>query len=180
MKPIVLISGKQGSGKSTLARNLYFQFKGDVEIIKFADPIYALHKVCLPMLKQWGIRPNDMQKDGELLQVLGTEYGRKCIKDSIWVDICRARVNKALKKGKIVVIDDARFENEAEAFRDAAQIRLRAGRHIRKSRCSYWRENEEHPSETGLDEWKHFNLILDTEILMQDQVLSLVMGAMRR
>lgn len=153
---IILISGKQGSGKSTASRHLRkwaMQHKLIPSEIKFADPLYALHAACLPVLKSFGLRPEDMEKDGELLQVLGTEYGRNRLGNDVWVNVARRCVDKwlAIDTNNICIIDDMRFENEFDAFPDAVRIRLEASEEMRKQRCSYWREDTKHQSEIGLD-----------------------------
>lgn len=154
-KRIFLLSGRQGAGKSTYAKELVRVLPECISV-KFADPLYALHDACLPILHALELRPADMKKDGELLQILGTEYGRKKLGENVWVDAVRRRVNKHLEahsKG-FVVIDDCRFPNELEAFHDAHKIRLVAPEEVRKARCSYWREDTKHPSETALDEYE--------------------------
>jgi hypothetical protein len=175
---IIIISGKQGSGKSTLSMNLKAKL-GHVEQMRFAQVIYDMHTACLPILKHYGIRPDDMQKDGELLQVLGTDYGRKYLGDDVWVKALRRRVELYLASFPlgIVVIDDCRFENEIEAFPDALKVRLECIEQLRQGRCSYWRSNTDHPSEVGLDEYEKFDITINTGRLYAGEVLSLVIDA---
>jgi hypothetical protein len=47
-----------------------------------------------------------------LLQMLGTDVGRKMIDPDIWVKIARERIEKSLSEGKNVVITAIRFPNE--------------------------------------------------------------------
>lgn len=151
-KNIILLSGKQGSGKTTLANRLLKALPGS-KLIKFADPLYEMQAACLPILKEYGLRPTTMEKDGELLQILGTEYGRKKLGENVWSDVAasRAATFHVFRKHDWVVIDDCRFENEFDAFPTAWRFRLECPKEVRQSRCSYWREADEHPSETGLD-----------------------------
>jgi energy-coupling factor transporter ATP-binding protein EcfA2 len=158
---IILISGKQGSGKTTLVKafeifarnsNENIQFVG----MKFADPLYKMQNRVLDVLDEYGFEtPN---KDGVLLQLLGTEWGRKVYGDDIWAKICRRRVDFEIahfilrQEKLLIVIDDCRFPNELEIFPDAFKIRLHADRDVRKERCDAWRENENHLSETALDD----------------------------
>lgn len=165
---IWVISGKQGSGKSTFAAELIKHFSPNAVVIKFADPLYAIHDACLPVLKKFGLRPEEMKKDGELLQILGTEYGRRFLGDDVWVNAARARAEMWLNASdkNVVIIDDCRFENEFDTFmNDAYLIRLKCPREIRKARCGYWRDNEDHVSETGLDQYEQqyrFHASIDT------------------
>lgn len=171
-----------GSGKTTLAKGLVDSLSAEgfkVSHLKFADPLYALQDVCLPILKEWGIRPEDMTKDGELLQILGTEYGRNKLGEDVWVNALKRRVGEVLKDEKsFVVIDDARFENEFMAFRDIAlTVRLTADYGKRRARCSYWREDDKHPSEVGLDRFhdlQYFDLYLNTTEEPKDRILKSV------
>lgn len=159
MENLILISGKQGSGKSTLSDYLTMCINREgflVSPIKFADPLYAMHEKCLLVLKMYGIRPMDMAKDGELLQVLGTEYGREKLGVDVWAKTAFKRVQHFLSGSKthFAIIDDCRFENEFLFFPNAYRIRLSASETLRKQRCSYWRENTKHPSEIGLDSFE--------------------------
>jgi dephospho-CoA kinase len=168
-KRIFVFSAKQGGGKTTYAKYLQaFLGIDNTKIFKFAAPLYALHDRCLPLLKQYGVRDASMEKDGELLQVLGSEYGRKCLGENVWVNVTAREVHAYLMGGprRFAIIDDCRFENEFNEFRDIAyMIRLVAPESVRRARCSYWRENTQHPSEIGLDEYERqmlFDVVLDT------------------
>lgn len=171
MKNIIAINAKQGGGKSTLAEGLkqdLIYMGKNCEIFKFAGILYEMHDLILPVLKRVGVRPKDMTKDGDLLQVLGTEYGRKCIDENVWVHALRARVDKYvhLSPMNVAIVDDMRFENEFDGLEDALKIRLEASAEVRRTRVSYWRENENHPSEIGLDSYFEqglFDFVVNTE-----------------
>jgi len=47
-----------------------------------------------------------------LMQTLGTEWGRKTIHEDLWVNLLEATLDDLLGQGKKVVIDDMRFQNE--------------------------------------------------------------------
>lgn len=184
---VVLISGKMGSGKSTLAQGLVSALSArgfEVKVFKFANPLYELHDACLEVLRDYGIqRP---VKDGELLQILGTEYGRNCIDKDVWVKCTRHAIGSwvamngdAAERG-IAIINDARFRNEFDGFDEAFSIRLEASKEVRKQRVSYWRENDQHASEVDLDGYAaegRFSLLLDVAALDQEATLAAaVMG----
>lgn len=57
----------------------------------------------------------------QLLQTLGTEWGRNCIGPNIWRDIILDRV-KARKHLWSYVITDVRFENEVQGVLDAGGV----------------------------------------------------------
>jgi hypothetical protein len=46
-----------------------------------------------------------------LMQMIGTDWGRKMIREDLWIDLWRREVN-ALPEGANIVIDDCRFPNE--------------------------------------------------------------------
>ncbi len=169
---IILITGAQGSGKSTLAQNLLntLQQKHSVEIMKFAAVLYEMHHAIRGILGRYN---SDLAVSGEtfigidgpLLQVLGTEWGRKTRGEDFWVNIMKQRVAKI--NHDYLIIDDVRFENELTAFdgtHRVFKIRLAAPEAVRKERAQKWRENTTHLSETGLDHIPNsdFSLTLNT------------------
>jgi len=170
---MVLISGKQGSGKSTLAEGLFNNavVYGHLPVyLRFASVIYEMHDAALAVAKKYGVPVN--KKEGDLLQYIGTEWGRALKGENVWVNALKTRVEQEIVEREIlpngvdypllVVIDDMRFPNEFNAFMDSQlmvdgtflevkKLRLVADTETRKARCSYWRENDQHTSETGLD-----------------------------
>lgn len=117
-KPFIIgIAGKAQSGKTTLAQELYKFFGDDAsEVDSFANPLKS-------MLLALGYEGINMYKNTphpvfgktsrEMLQTLGTEWGRNLIDDDIWV---KAIDNKKRYKN-LLIIDDVRFDNEAEYCR---------------------------------------------------------------
>lgn len=169
---IILISGKQGSGKTTLAKKLQIELQRHKGVAVyqfiFAGPLYEMHDFCLGTLKEAGFH-KDVSKDGKLLQLLGTEWARETISQTIWVDICKARIARQLRDTwadmNFFIISDCRFKNELDLFPDALSIRLEAPKDVRKIRCSQWRDKDDHASEIDLDDYailKKFDLVYDT------------------
>ncbi len=181
---VILISGTQGSGKTTLQNNLskalHQQYNIRVKKINFADIIYQIHDYAINVLKGLGIF-DDRAKDGYLLQLLGTEWGRKTRGENIWVDCLKARIKQeeAQLGETTFIIGDARFENEVDLFPDALKIRLECDRDLRKERCSMWRDTEDHPSETGLDSYSakgKFDLKINTGSCSKEETLIVVLN----
>lgn len=95
--------GKMGSGKSIVAE--YLQNNYGYQILKFADPIYAIAK------NDYGMTTKDIG----LLQLIGNS-GRE-IYPNIWIDIMLERLSEYI--GKLVVVDDCRLNSELSALLSA-------------------------------------------------------------
>lgn len=156
---IILLSGKQGSGKTTLAKALLKKINSNPETYAhhhtFADAIYQMHDFCWGLLKDHGFSMPFI-KDGYLLQMLGTEWGRTKIDKDIWIKILKSKITKAAAmspKGfkHYHIVSDCRFKNEIEAFPNAITVRLDCDEDIRRERVAMWRANTDHISEIDLD-----------------------------
>jgi hypothetical protein len=178
---VILLSGKQGSGKSSIQKELSSVLKectGSFSYsLNFADILYEMHDAVLAILHQY-IPARSIVKDGPLMQLLGSDWARQTIDYDIWVKCLKAKMLKIENEYRFLhsspqlyfIIGDCRFENEFDAFPDddfkrVYKIRLEAPEQIRKNRCSMWRENSTHISETNLDTYAEnfkFDLYLDT------------------
>lgn len=171
---VILVSGKQGSGKTTLAQALVHKFEqaGEVAMrVRFASTIYEMHDAIKRIAFQYGIPCEE--KEGSLLQFLGTEWGRKLKGDDIWVKALKKKMeNMHQNMQPIFIIEDCRFKNELSAFPDAFKIRLRADEEIRKSRADGWRGNTQHQSEIDLDDVPItvFDLVVNTGPYKKEEV----------
>ena len=117
-----------------------------------------------------------------LLQLLGTDCGRKIIHENIWINALfadyRTQVdfNKNLPQNCNWIITDVRFPNEADAIKERGGILVRLTRSIPVES-----EVAVHPSETALDNYdnygKGFDYILDnqgTEEELYDKVYNML------
>lgn len=180
---VIMVSGKQGAGKSSLCDSLgeVLAAQGyDIVRKRFASVLYEMHDAVLDIARRYGITVKD--KDGPLLQLIGTEWGRKTIDENMWVN-CLQNVYKSFQKHIsdrpfILLVEDLRFINEFEGFPDAVRIRLTCPRDIRRERAHSWRDNETHPSEVDLDEHEAkglFDLVIDTSVDSKEVTLNLAM-----
>lgn len=90
----------------------------------------------------------------QLLQKFGTEVGRS-ISPNLWVDALMNDYIEAKSGGyeEDWIVTDVRFENEAEAIRKNSGILIRLNRNTGS--------NDQHSSETALDNYKNFDLVID-------------------
>lgn len=192
---IILISGKMGSGKTTLTHEIIktiVSFKRDdwkAGEIMFATPIKMMHDECRTILQNYGVDPIH-KKDGNLLQYLGTEWGRKTYGDDVWIRTAHGQIQAMLdgyrqmfpQLGRMtIILSDCRFKNEFDAFPEAIRVRLTCPESVRKSRAEMWRDNSSHISETDLDEHARlgaFDLVFDTSDLQPHEVAKDVIRAL--
>ena len=122
---LIGLCGAAGSGKDTVASML--RESGGFYRVAFADPLYEMVAIVT------GLLPEDLQdreiKEAEidwigrsprqLLQTLGTEWGRNTVSESLWIDLGMRRISQFLAAGRNVVVTDVRFDNEAAAIKAA-------------------------------------------------------------
>lgn len=163
---IIAISAKQGGGKSTLSNEVRKKIgemanpkRWSVEEVIFAGPIYEMHNQVRHTARQYGLEVPS-EKDGELLQYLGTEWGRSKFGQDVWAKAALNRIDTLEKMYRslgvdrlTILIPDLRFKNEFHALPQAFRVRLSCPEEIRKTRATYWRENSTHASETDLDQY---------------------------
>lgn len=64
------------------------------------------------VLPEFGKSPRQM------MQSLGTEWGRMCVCEDIWLIVAKNKVEYLMSKGYSVVLTDVRFDNEAALVRE--------------------------------------------------------------
>jgi len=120
---LIGITGRAGAGKNTVAAMV----PGAVTI-QLADPLYAMVAAMtgLPesLLRDRQAKERPLPGLGksprQLLQTLGTEWGREQLGRDVWVSLCQRRVEQLAEAGwDAVVVADIRFDNEAAWVRRA-------------------------------------------------------------
>jgi len=165
MRRVILISAKQGGGKTTLANDLKMILQTELlepRLVKFAEPIYEIHDTVYSMLKKYGIDSKGI--DGTFMQFIG-QHVRDRFGDTTWSNIAHHLVVSALQLPRAVVVcDDLRYQNELNVWdrNDTCLIRLECPEYVRKARAEKWREDTNHPSETELDGYPHWDMVFDT------------------
>lgn len=124
------LTGKKRVGKDTAGQALV---ECGYVRAAFAD---ALKMMLATFLDLRGASPEEISQmiDGQLkeaptdylfgatprhaMQTLGTEWGRKCINEDLWVNTLKEAIENALAQGASVVVTDVRFNNEAKVIRE--------------------------------------------------------------
>lgn len=141
---LIGLLGKAGAGKDVIATHLSERHEHLVG--KFAAPLKAMVTTLLVyagtdkhQIKYW-LEGEGKEKEHpalgasprHLMQTLGTEWGRKAVRDSFWVDLAMNAVQHARDAGIDVVMSDVRFPNEVEAIQKAGGFILYINRPTNK------------------------------------------------
>lgn len=189
---LIGISGKKGSGKSTIAEAIQLSFP-DVLHTAFAAP---LKRICIDILglppeRVYGsdaakstltsIRLRDMPfydapidcasgdallSAREVLQYVGTEIFRR-IRPNCWTDYA---IRTASEHDGLTIIDDVRYPNEADAIRAAGGKLIRLTRRL---------SSDAHSSETALDCYPHWDLLLDNAQMTSEEATNAAVRAVQ-
>jgi hypothetical protein len=96
------------------------------------------------VLPEFGVSPR------HLMQTLGTEWGRECVRPDVWLRCWERNVDHYLSSHLSVVCDDVRYPNEADLIRELGGelwLITRPGT----------RRGTSHPSEGSLDDFPYFD-----------------------
>lgn len=171
---IVGISGKLKSGKDSVTDQILIFSRERYYITKFAAKLKQMVAVlidCEPeKLEDQDFKQQSLGKAWNgltpryLLQTLGTDWGRN-LYDKIWVTATMS----SLDPDKNYVINDVRFENEAEAIKQAGGLLIRVNRP--------GIESNNHASETALDNYTGWDYVIENDgtlFTLQDKVKDMV------
>lgn len=121
--PLIGLAAKAQSGKSTVARFLadfdYTELSFAEPIRKFVAELVGVSREDLekPEIKETVI-PWVGQSPRQMMQTLGTQWGRELVREDFWI----RRAMTAVERVNRAVISDVRFDNEAQAIRDAGGV----------------------------------------------------------
>jgi hypothetical protein len=128
---LIGLHGDAGHGKGEVARMIWLHQRRAGRFwheLAFADPLYAAVAAItgkpVAWLKDRRNKETVIEWIGksprQLLQLLGTEFGRGMIRSDIWIRRAMLDVDSFLAGAatECVVITDVRFDNEAEAIRE--------------------------------------------------------------
>jgi hypothetical protein len=172
---LIGLSGYAQSGKDTVAELLCLNYK--YKRRSFADPIRHALLTLNPKLDSithisdliqdygWEIAKQNPEVR-RLLQVMGTDVGRRMFGDKVWVKMLMDELNHEDR----VVISDVRFPNEAEAIRKLGGVVLRINRRNHSAANG-------HTSEHALDNYM-FNYVIYNDGTVDDLTDEVFMLAM--
>lgn len=118
---IIGLHAKKRSGKDTLAAMICENL--GYSQVAFAEPLYRGLKAMFPFIPAecWEnrnlIMPCLGKSVNEMLQSLGTEWGRENVLGDVWVRVADAKAKERLReasKPRGIVFSDVRYANEAE------------------------------------------------------------------
>lgn len=129
--PLIGIHGKARSGKDTLCQFLISSHGG--YRYSLADPIKDMLRAGFGIDMSnpyWENRKEDVipalgRSPRQLLQTLGTEWGRNLVNDQVWLILAK---NCLLREGAGMIVPDIRFENEADWVRSVGGLMIHVQR----------------------------------------------------
>ena len=155
---LIGLCGAAGSGKNAVAEIL--RAKHGFMHFGFADPLYAA-LATITGLSEDTLRDRRQKErpiewigksPRQLLQTLGTEWGRTMVRDDLWIQIALQRAAKCqecLRGRGGVAITDCRFENEATAIKDHGGVIWR----VERRAVCLMGDTASHSSEAGIPEY---------------------------
>lgn len=185
-KLIIQLSGKKRAGKDTVAKYLTtaletaYDYK--VDVISFAEPMKNIIATTLGISLEdldlfknrddiYRLRVIDLDSSTplrstdcrQILQQFGSEAMKKWFGNDVWVNLLNQRIKDST--ADVIIIPDWRFQ--IEELTSSLKIR------VNSNLCDL---NDTHVSETELDSYEHFDLVLNNDDykLTQQQIEWLV------
>jgi hypothetical protein len=158
---LILISGKAGHGKDTLARymkEILVSKNKNVLVTHYGD---LLKYICKQL---FGWDGNKDEKGRTLLQYVGTDVIRKQ-KPDYWVQFVADMLAFFPNEWDYVIIPDVRFPNEIEGLAGFNPYHIRI---VRPGFNMLTEEQQKHPSETALDDYKNVSLYVNNQGTLVD------------
>ena len=158
---LIFLSGKKRSGKDTFAKQLHDTY--GYHRVAFADILKD------EVAEKWNLERAAFDADDlkeqkppgfaytrrQLLQMHGRDPRQT--DPEYWTTLARKKINHLLLKDIKVVVTDARFGNElaTDQYKTKNVLKIR----IERPALIAMQQQDQHESETALDEWK-FDLVL--------------------
>jgi len=165
---LIGISGKIGSGKTTLANYLCNRYPESLKKVSFDENLRRMVAILVNVDVEKTRSANDKASVilgwdctvGELLQLFGTEMGRSIHSDA-WV---LSLFSTFVEGESFWVSDDVRFVNECQGIKERGGLLIRLNGDPGKVYAEAGKvRNLSHASETALDEYTDFDVVINTE-----------------
>lgn len=159
LPPLLLgLTAPAGSGKDTVAR--YLEGRYAFACIGFADPVRDMLGALLEhvdvdgaWLVEHALKELPMPVLGrsyrELMQSLGTEWGRNTLQQGFWLLVAEHKLRQARERGDNLCFTDVRFPNEAAWLRAQGGQLVRVYRHAAPAVRAH--ESEQHIDALGAE-----------------------------
>lgn len=161
MTPLIIgIAGQKRAGKDSVAAALSYGAEREhgegfvawresfaKPIRSFVASLLGVSLVELEDLKESPVEIFDGKTPRQMMQTLGTEWGRKMVHENIWLLAAKIRIQQAVDNGAapdLVLFTDVRFDNEAQMIRDMSGVVL----YIKRPATD--KAEAEHASEAGI------------------------------
>ena|SRR5690554_3958413 len=161
--PLIGLAGLAGSGKNTVADIISSEF--DVVHYAFAQP--------LKQMLQQGLGLNRHDTDGyrkeqidtrygksprQMMQTLGTEWGRNMVHPDIWVKATEGYCQRLHEENPVlaIILTDVRFNNEAEWVRSQGGVII----HVKRPDAA---PVAEHVSEQGVEYIENVDFVIHND-----------------
>lgn len=177
MKSIAFWSTTPQQGKTTAARFLIDNH--DYVKISFADPLRFMLERLLIAAGHSKSEAAYFANEGKeqliepigvsfrhMARTLGTEWGRACIHEDLWVKIAESKIDRLHSP---ICVDDVRFPNELKMLRSKGFLLVKIERNVERA--------DNHHSDTALrefDEWDHVIINNGTVEQLCSQVRGLI------
>lgn len=187
------LSGKFGSGKSLAAEiisDIHKEHEGPDAPVQFHAFADQLKKTAAGLTGEtFGPQWNDQAFKNQIAPAFGISYGailqrlgmcvRKEFGDDVWMRVVLNAIDNDPNPETLHINQDTRLPNEGQAAyeRKAKIFRLEgdpSGAHARSNR------DKTHISETGLDDFKHFDEVIDNREFNKEALRQKLLAAYRR
>ncbi len=162
----VAFSGKFGSGKDTAAEVIKRESSEGVAHFLFAKRVKEVVATLTGTTYEWNctkegkesIPHGFTQTLGQLQQIVGQTFREKMGED-VWANIVLSQPLAGIS----AVLTDLRYPNEANALRRAGfrLVRINVDEQILAERTRGDKRQRDHPSETALDNYDGFDIIIE-------------------
>jgi hypothetical protein len=131
MRKLIGLTGKAGVGKTTLAE--YFSDNEKFKIMSYATPLKEALSVMtgedISLFTDHSLKEQEIKWIGrtprQIMQLFGTDFVRDMIHPDFWV----LRMKQELLKSQDdIIIDDIRFDNEADLVRELGGLVIHMNR----------------------------------------------------